>query len=130
MREQAGLWLMPARACAQDALVRDTALGALLRVYADRANLAALHGFTQRFQERCACVAPPAGSRGIPLCPLSGAELLRRARSCAMSRASPCSCGTSTCMQPVCHQLAAAPGALGFSPAACALWRRCSQSAG
>lgn len=52
--------------------MRDTALGALLQVYADSASLAALHGFTQRFQSRCArgpSLAKPAPLVGAELCP-------------------------------------------------------------
>ena len=38
----------------QDALVRETALDALLEIYSSEDNLSPLHGFTGRFQERFA----------------------------------------------------------------------------
>ncbi len=38
----------------QDALVRETALDALLEIYNSEDNLSPLHGFTGRFQERFA----------------------------------------------------------------------------
>lgn len=40
--------------CVQDALVRETALSALLDAYAAGENLSPLHGFTTRFQSRFA----------------------------------------------------------------------------
>ena len=41
-------------ACVQDALVRETALSALLDAYESEENLSPLHGFTTRFQSRFA----------------------------------------------------------------------------